>query len=597
MEELLAGAVPGFAPRPTGPADALLDQAARAASPERAAELCRQAIAAAPDCVDAYMMLADLTPSRPEALRLHEQAVAAGERALGPQLFQEQAGHFWGLLETRPYMRARQALAYSLWMAGRREEAIAHLQEMLRLNPNDNQGLRYILANWLLDQNRDAEAAALVQQYDSDSTAAWAYTRALLGFRRERDTPETRQLLQEAKKKNKYVPDYLLGEKLLPVEHPDSYILGQDSEAVAYAGGALPVWRATAGAVDWAQANLQASRKKQPAEPAARGPTPLVQGRLGHLPQRSEVWQLDYRCLPTWMETRSGPTRPWTILVLNRTDTLVLANNITHARPTPQQVYDQLSQAMQRPMAGMPGRPTEVEVLSGAGLEALRLPLEGIGIRFVERDELDMMNVVAGDLAEHMREDDMPGLLTKREVTPELVGRVYEAAAEFYQQAPWRRLGYESAIQVECDRYPGGPWYAVIMGGSGMTMGLTLYDDLEVLQRMWSEQLSQEENADLTEAITLTFGRAYEMPMADLEAAEHFGWKVAGNDAYPWFFRKERGMNTHPPELWQLQLLEACLRAVPQFVQRRHQDDPAAEVVTVKSGTEEIALRLSWVQT
>jgi hypothetical protein len=94
---------------------------------------------------------------------------------------------------------------------------------------------------------------------------------------------------------------------------------------------------------------------------------------------------------------------------------------------------------------------------------------------------------------------------------------------------------------------------------------------------------------------TRTVARAYEMPMADMEAVEHFGWKVAGNDAYPWFFRKERGMNTHPPEPWQLQLLEACLRALPQFVQRRRQDDLAAEVVTVKLSSEETALRLSWV--
>jgi hypothetical protein len=193
--------------------------------------------------------------------------------------------------------------------------------------------------------------------------------------------------------------------------------------------------------------------------------------------------------------------------------------------------------------------------------------------------------------------DDMPGLLTVPGVTPEVVGGVYEAAAEFYRQAPWRRLGYESAVQIECERFPGGPWYAVIMGASGMTMGLTLYEDLDLLQRMWSETLSEEENADLTEATTLTFGKDCELPIADLEAAEQFGWKVAGKDAYPWLFRKERGMNTHPPEPWQLQLLEASLRAVPAFVQCRRQDDPTTETITVAAGSEQVTLRLSWVQT
>lgn len=40
-------------------------------------------------------------------------------------------------------MRARAALAGTLWRLGRREEAVDHQRELLRLNPNDNQGLRY----------------------------------------------------------------------------------------------------------------------------------------------------------------------------------------------------------------------------------------------------------------------------------------------------------------------------------------------------------------------------------------------------------------------------------------------------------------------
>ena len=62
-----------------------------------------------------------------------------GARQLGPELFEREAGHFWGLLETRPYLRARLGLAHSLWTAARREKAVRHLQEMLRLKPGDKQ--------------------------------------------------------------------------------------------------------------------------------------------------------------------------------------------------------------------------------------------------------------------------------------------------------------------------------------------------------------------------------------------------------------------------------------------------------------------------
>jgi tetratricopeptide (TPR) repeat protein len=167
--------------------------------------------------------------------------VAAGERALGAETFQRDVGHFWGLLETRPYLRARLGLAHSLWAAGRREEAVRHLQDMLRLNPHDNQGVRYTLAGFLLFLDRDDDLARLLQQYDED-TAACAYTKALLAFRRHGDSPEARRLLQEARKTNRHVPAYLLGEKFPPTEPPAYYSPGDESEALHYLGGFLAAW-------------------------------------------------------------------------------------------------------------------------------------------------------------------------------------------------------------------------------------------------------------------------------------------------------------------------------------------------------------------
>ncbi|MCS5933295.1 hypothetical protein LNO92_00425 [Klebsiella variicola subsp. variicola] len=45
-----------------------------------------------------------------------------------------------GFVETRPYMRAKAALADALWESGNFYPAMSHCHEMLKLNPNDNQG-------------------------------------------------------------------------------------------------------------------------------------------------------------------------------------------------------------------------------------------------------------------------------------------------------------------------------------------------------------------------------------------------------------------------------------------------------------------------
>jgi hypothetical protein len=69
------------------------------------------------------------------ARHLLECGVAAGEHAVGLRVFVQDAGDFWLMVETRPYTRARAALAAVVWRLGRREEALEHQGEPLRLNP------------------------------------------------------------------------------------------------------------------------------------------------------------------------------------------------------------------------------------------------------------------------------------------------------------------------------------------------------------------------------------------------------------------------------------------------------------------------------
>ena len=101
-------------------------------------------------------------------------------------------------------------------------------------------------------------------------------------------------------------------------------------------------------------------------------------------------------------------------------------------------------------------------------------------------------------MTEHVCGKPQPGLLDMPGVTPEQVGGFYEAAAAFFRQAPWKKVGYEAAIKVECDKFQSGPWYAVLMGQSGLTTGLALYEDLKALRRMWAGDRGDEDNARQT---------------------------------------------------------------------------------------------------
>jgi hypothetical protein len=74
--------------------------------------------------------------------------------------FETHVGHFWGLIGTRDYMRARFALARQLLLLGTLDgvhEALEHLRDMLRLCRSDNMGLRNIVPAVMLRLDLDQE--------------------------------------------------------------------------------------------------------------------------------------------------------------------------------------------------------------------------------------------------------------------------------------------------------------------------------------------------------------------------------------------------------------------------------------------------------
>ena len=105
-------------------------------------------------------------------------------------------------------MRARAGLAECLWAAGERAAAIGHYRDMLRLNPNDNQGLRHVLTSWLLATGDHGALEELLAAYDDDVFAEWAYAKTLLALRKG-DEADARTALAAAWKRNPHVPALL----------------------------------------------------------------------------------------------------------------------------------------------------------------------------------------------------------------------------------------------------------------------------------------------------------------------------------------------------------------------------------------------------
>jgi tetratricopeptide (TPR) repeat protein len=241
----------------------------------RRVQLARQALQLDADCTDAHVILAEQAGTLEDEFDHYRRGMQAAERKLGSAFFAENVGHFWGISETRPYMRARFGLAESLVAAGREDEGIAHYQELLRLNPSDNQGVRYVLLPKLLAAGRDVEAARLLKESDEES-ANWVYARALLAFRLSGRSAAADRELRDALRTNPHVPELLCSAAPLP--QPPHYAPGSFDEACVAADELQPAFQATPGALDWiADARDQREkelnqlrREKRPKERAKR---------------------------------------------------------------------------------------------------------------------------------------------------------------------------------------------------------------------------------------------------------------------------------------------------------------------------------------
>lgn len=245
--------------------------------------LAKKALAVSPLCADAYVLLALNEARTPDdAITLYRKGVDAGERALSKHAFRDDVGFFWGILETRPYMRARHGLATALWQAGSHNEVIAHYEALITLNPDDNQGVRYLLIDCLLIRGRDGEANALLERYKDDESSHWLWAGALAHFRRSGDSDRARKALTFARATNPHVTDYLLRRRKLPSSSSDYISWGGEDEAAAYvAHTGATAWEASPGALIWLEAQAYGDSARAGMSEGTRFDTPPRAKRKG----------------------------------------------------------------------------------------------------------------------------------------------------------------------------------------------------------------------------------------------------------------------------------------------------------------------------
>lgn len=163
-----------------------LEMAEQAKSKKEMLRLASEALRINPDLLDAKVLILSLNVKEPEELKAKfEEYLAAEEKRLKEKdgIAEDDIGSYWGLVETRPYMRLKNTYVQLLVDMGKYGLAAAVCEEMLKLCGSDNLGIRYTLMALYAFFEDERKALKLNQRYQKEESAFMLLPLAALNYK------------------------------------------------------------------------------------------------------------------------------------------------------------------------------------------------------------------------------------------------------------------------------------------------------------------------------------------------------------------------------------------------------------------------------
>ena len=168
-------------------ADDYLELAEEATTKAKAERYIKKALELEPDNMDAVNASLDMIEDGTwEYYQKISEAVKNGTRFMEKEglMDEDSIGEFWGILETRPYMRLLNRYADFLAEAGMMTLAARQYEEMIRLSENDNLGARYSLMHVYAYLDQEEPALKLHKKYDGYEETQMLLPLSVLYFKR-----------------------------------------------------------------------------------------------------------------------------------------------------------------------------------------------------------------------------------------------------------------------------------------------------------------------------------------------------------------------------------------------------------------------------
>ncbi len=149
----------------------ILEEAENAKNEKEAIKLAKKAYEKSSECFDAILFQCDLEENGIKRMKLLDDGLEFEKNRLKKEKYfdKENIGHFYGIFETRPYIRGLVTKADYLLEEGKLRQAANICEEILRLNENDNLGARYLLMAIYATLEEEKDMLNLYKKYHEEN--------------------------------------------------------------------------------------------------------------------------------------------------------------------------------------------------------------------------------------------------------------------------------------------------------------------------------------------------------------------------------------------------------------------------------------------
>ncbi|MBL8825822.1 MAG: hypothetical protein JNM18_02475, partial [Planctomycetaceae bacterium] len=144
----------------------------------------------------------------------------------------------------------------------------------------------------------------------------------------------------------------------------------------------------------------------------------------------------------------------------------------------------------------------------------------------------------------------------------------------------WRKIPGDTVLEVKMPDVASKSLYAIVMGQSGIELGLALYEDEKLLQQLLRGEFLSQKSARSIPATSVMFAEAFHLSARDVDAIERHGWNLAGPEAYPFAVCISGTAEFKLPTVAELRVLTLALLAIPSYLANRQStlDVPLGDV-------------------